>query len=273
MGNASSKKGFKTQGHVLGTAVPPASGNSSSSAKPPAAKPPAAWPASSKAARAAPPSQAQVEERRRNAAEAAAARERAWDERVARQRAKRCTPVPESSSASSSSEPLSGPRGPQVAMDPALARKREADALKLQDLEKSGFNPYQARIESAAGARSALVLDQHVAPAPPATTKRSESDFDADDMTRARRQLVAAMSASAADKEVLRLALSDARRFEVPEVEEAAELLQALDLAEAQDDAVDVEGVDGAWAVFVQSPDSKQDMAATVRALDGRQPG
>jgi len=196
---------------------------------------------------------------------------------VARQRAKRPVDLSANAALPVSSEPLSGPRGPQAAVDPAIAKTLVAQAERLEALEKQGFNPYQARIEPAAAARSALVLEQQPNGSNVNSNARAETETvdldDADQMTRARSDLVLAMH-SGADKEVLRRALVKARRFDVPEVEEATELLAALDIEASpspmpsSEDLDAIEDVNNTWALLVHAQESKETLTNAIKTLD-----
>lgn len=229
MGNSSNK--FKGTGHTLGDgkdkpaaapAPPQAKPRSSSIAKsliPTPKKTP------TKAKPRTPEEQARAQQllvqKREAAAAAAMQRTKAWDERVNKFKAKdqqeRAAATQQqsalkwnetsSSSASSSLPPL----------DPAIARKQREAA---EQLEKSGFNPYQATMANSTAARNAIdnmTITPRASPAPlDAAAKMAQS----------RTRLLEAMRGS--NVRELEQAIANAQVFDVPELDEARDIYNVL---------------------------------------------
>ena len=282
MGNQDSK--FKGPGKVLGTGEvvnAPKTRSSSILGKISGMKQPASSaqqkatptaPAPRPKPSAAPVSEAEREERRKAAAAAAEARERAWEERLARQRARREEAEGRTGTAERArawNEVSPQPELPPA--DPALLRKQKeaADALT-----KSGFNPYQATMSTATAARNmidTLHLDDS---APSGAVSSSMSIMDreplasVEEMQKARARLQSAMRGS--DVAELEMALSQAEQFGVPEIEEASELLSALTELRQTEPELSSDGFDAVISAvneLARVPESADKRAACLNTL------
>ena len=162
--------------------------------------------------------------RRKAALSAAEAREKAWEERLARQRAKRekDEPPSERRAWNDVSPPPALPP-----LDPETTRKQKEAAAAL---EKSGFNPFQATVSSSINSRSVITnmgIDGQ-------NTKEENDNASVETLELARSKLKHAMQGS--DVQAIASALKEAEKYGVPEIEEARELLYILT---AQPDAGD----------------------------------
>ena len=222
MGNKDST--FSGQGKVLGTGEvvnPPKRSSILSKLPVPSSNKPAVSNAPSiqkKNASKATLSESEKEVRRKAAAAAAEAREKAWDERIARQRTRReaegKTDAVPSRAWNEVSPPPSLPP-----LDPETMRKQKEAAAAL---EKSGFNPYAATVASSSAARSVIVnstIGNN-------STNSPNADPSIEILQSARAQLKAAMRNT--DALSLQFAIQEAEEYGVPEVEEARLLLATL---------------------------------------------
>ena len=201
------------------------------------------------------------EERRKATATAAQAREKAWEERLAKQRAKYEKQEAEKTGNGRAWNEVS----PTPVLPPPDAEFLRKQKEAAETLEKSGFNPFQATVSSSMTARS-VITNLNIDDTQGGKTNSNPVDI----MQRARSQLKSAMKGN--DIKTLQVALIEAEKYEVPEVDEARDLLAALSLQESQgeDDDVTLEHVDAAIQLFVESADSpekKKVAQSTVQTL------
>jgi hypothetical protein len=273
MGNKEAK--FKGPGKVLGTGevvVPPKRSSLMSKLNPTTATTASSASTSIKAAMPAKKGPAKIlteveKEERRNATLAAAqAREKAWEDRIARQRVKREKEEEAAPSERRAWNEVSPPPS-MPPLDPEAARKqREAAAA----LEKSGFNPFQATVSSASNARSVITsmgIDEGSA-----SSKTTGNDSaSVETLQRARARLKVAMAGS--DVAALGSAIAEAEKYGVPETDEAREILLVLtsetDIGEDQQifDDVYLENILAALNAFHKTSDTPERKSAAASVL------
>lgn len=256
MGNQSSSKSFKGQGQVLG-------GTTSATSPTPPVKAPVVSSLFKKKTRPV-VSKEEQDERRRAGLAAAQTREKDWEERINKHRGKQ-QQEPTSSLAWNETSKK------ETVIDASIAIKQLQDKQALQD---SGFDPFQATMASSTAARSAMVgggvasakpLNKEQGVAKPLSMEHKEPSVD--EMEQARNRLKAAMNKS--NVEELKLALILAERFQVPELEEARDLYEALTsgTAEQDEDEEDDDPVALAVVAFLSTEETVEKRKIAISTL------
>lgn len=216
-----------------------------------------------------------LDERRKATAEAAAARERAWEDRLAKQRVKREEAQAKDTAPKVAWNEKSNPL-PDLPVDPEILRKQQNDA---ENLKKTGFDPYKAAISSSSNARAVIEnLSSGQPSTSPAAAPLNDSSAELElKMRKARISLLNAMNGN--DVQALADAIIEASKYDVPEVDEAKDLFKVLkeytgqdeikdgDELEIQDEAQDFSDIDFAIAAFVSAVDSKEKKSESCKTM------
>lgn len=212
-----------------------------------------------------------AEERRKATAEAAAARDRAWEERLAKQRARRLA----SEGQAEETKPLAWNETKTVTHMPANPEVMRKQQEARESIEKSGFNPYQATMATSSNARATINSINEDGSAPPGRAGATplppaSSSVDAEEkkMRQARLQLLQAMQGN--DTVALAVAISEAEKYDVPDVREAKELYMVLGGGDESAEEGDFSSVLDSITAFKsasESPQKKQEASKTMQIL------